>query len=622
VSDKQKRTVGNTDPAISELLERLNDSAADPARLLADQLAVQSILLSADDAAVVRFADQSQFHILAVYPDRGKLTALPQWLAASMDIIRQNTATPEPVIRSLPQHGDFQLNGRSIILHADDIEGLGRAMSVFLIDTPDDAQLAVLAGKVELSAALCRSSVTARSSTRIRSNMERVGMATETLAAVNTEKRIKGMSMALCNEVAARWKCERVALGFLKGRYVQLKALSHTEHFSRKMEIIQDIEAAMEECLDQDIEVVFPAGDDATFVCRAAETLSRQHGPLNVLSLPLRQDAEVRAVLTLLRPLDNPFTIDEIEAIRLACQLCSPTVIKTGDTDRWFGARFASATREVLSHVLGPRHTWAKLTAVVIFAALIFLIFAKGQFKAQASCVLEAVYQQVIPAPFDGYLKTVEVEVDDQVQAGVTVLATLDTAELRLQLAAAQAERAGYLKQAAAAMRDGNTSSSQIAQASADQGQARIDLLAYQISQADIISPLTGRVVQGDLKRQIGAPVKIGDILFEVMPLDAMRAQLLIPEDEIFDVTTGQEGYLATYSYPSRRIHFRVEKIEPLAEVVNQRNVFRVRVQLSETPSWLRPGMEGVAKVHVAKRPYIWIWTRKIVNWIRMKLWI
>jgi hypothetical protein len=59
-----------------------------------------------------------------------------------------------------------------------------------------------------------------------------------------------------------------------------------------------------------------------------------------------------------------------------------------------------------------------------------------------------------------------------------------------------------------------------------------------------------------------------------------------------------------------------------MAEVVNQRNVFKVRVRLLETYPWMRPGMEGVAKVSVGKRRYVWIWTRKIINWIRMKFWL
>ena len=58
-----------------------------------------------------------------------------------------------------------------------------------------------------------------------------------------------------------------------------------------------------------------------------------------------------------------------------------------------------------------------------------------------------------------------------------------------------------------------------------------------------------------------------------------------------------------------------------MAEVVEQQNVFKVRVRLKDKPEWMRPGMEGVAKIDVDRRLYASIWTRKLVNWIRMKLW-
>jgi hypothetical protein len=32
--------------------------------------------------------------------------------------------------------------------------------------------------------------------------------------------------------------------------------------------------------------------------------------------------------------------------------------------------------------------------------------------------------------------------------------------------------------------------------------------------------------------------------------------------------------------------------------------------------------MEGVAKIRIGRRTYAYLWTRKLVNWVRMKLWI
>jgi transcriptional regulator with GAF, ATPase, and Fis domain len=452
--------------------------------------------------------------------------------------------------------------------------------------------------------------------------LERLKQAMEILSAVNRENKFTGAAMAFCNEVAAQWQCERASVGFLKGRYVQIKAMSHTEDFSKKMKVIQDIESAMEECLDQDVEILSPTPKESTYISRATDELSKRYGPLAVLSLPLRRNDKVIAVLTLERSANKAFSLDEIETARLTCELCTTRLANLYQYDRWIGATIADKTRNLIAGLLGPKHTWAKVLSILCFAAILFLIFAKGQFRIEAPFVLEATYQQMVPAPFDGYIKDVEVEVGEMVEGGSSVLASLDTAELRLNLAASKAERVGYLKQASAAMRDSETAQAQIAQANADKAQAQIDLLQYLISRASLISPISGIVVKGDLKRQIGAPVQTGDVLFEVCPLESLRAELRVPEDEIYYIKVEQEGNLATASYPGQRIKFVIERINPMAEVVKQRNVFKVRVHLVQRYPWMRPGMEGVAKVSVGKRRYVWIWTRKIINWIRMKLWL
>ena len=378
----------------------------------------------------------------------------------------------------------------------------------------------------------------------------------------------------------------------------------------------------MEECLDQDGEVIHPAPEDSTYISRQSAEFSKRYGPLAIASLPIRHGGKVWGVLTLERPADRPFTLDEVEAVRLALELCTARLVALQEHDRWIGAKLAGGLRESLAVLVGPRHTWAKITAILMFTAVVFLIFAKGNYRAEASFVLEGTQRQVIPAPFDGYLKAVNVEVSDTIQAGQTSLGELDTAELRLRLAEAKADQAGYRKQMDAAMRDGETAQAQIAGANADKAQAQIDLFEYMIGQARLLSPIGGTVVQGDLKRQIGAPVKTGDVLFEVTPLESLRAVLHVREDQIADVRVGQRGTLATASYPGEYLGFEVERVNPIAEVVKQENVFKVRVRLLELYPWMRPGMEGVAKIDLAKRRYAWIWTRKIVNWVRMRLWL
>ena len=575
-------------------------------------------------AVILRANSDKSVQVLSVCPRSEPLDPQQTWLRHSAQMYSEVVSTRKSVLQALqgPDERYGQPAQQHLMMIPFDISEINALVAVFLVEAKDTDLLERLHNQVQHGFHLLSLSE-ARSRTDIKpAAVKRFTQAVDVVSAVNQQEKFTSAAMAFCNEAASQWHCERVSLGLLKGRYVQVKAMNHTEEFHRKMELIQAIESAMEECLDQDTEILVPAPKEAAYIYRTTQNFSDYGNPRSIVSLPLRQQGNVFAVLTLERILENPFTPDDIETLRLSCELCTARLGDLYHYDRWFGSALAEKIRKMFATILGPTHTWAKLAAIGLFLALFFLTVAKGPFRPDAPFVLETVQQQVIPAPFDGYLKTVEVDVGQTVQQDTSVLATLDTAELRLQLAAANADKAGYLKQVSAAMRDNETAQAQIAQANADKAQAQIDLLEFQISRSQLTTPLGGMVVKGDLKRQIGAPVRTGDILFEVCPIESIRAQLLVPDDLVLYMEVGQEGRLATASYPDKPIRFVIERIDPMAEVVNQRNVFKVRARLTETYPWMRPGMEGVAKVEVGRKRYVWIWTRKVTNWLRMKLWL
>ena len=51
------------------------------------------------------------------------------------------------------------------------------------------------------------------------------------------------------------------------------------------------------------------------------------------------------------------------------------------------------------------------------------------------------------------------------------------------------------------------------------------------------------------------------------------------------------------------------------------RNVFRVEALLGSADAQLRPGMEGVAKLSVSRASLLWIWTRPIIERLRVIIW-
>ena len=547
------------------------------------------------------------------------------WLAQAAESASEVFGAGRTKIK--PLHGPQDMYGQAAGQHLVMIPlGAGQGVqgaAAYLVQTRDQRALAGSQERLELTISLLSLYQMRLMLGQRQASLQRLREGMETLSAVNGQKRFAGAAMAFCNEIASRWQCDRVGLGFLKGRYVHLRAMSHTEKFSRKMKLVQDMESAMEECLDQDVEVFYPSETEVSFVNRAAGDLSKRHGPTSVLSLPLRSEGEVVAVLTAERPWDQPFGTDEIESLRLVCELCTARLANLHEHDRWFGAKAAAGVRKGMGLVVGPKHSWAKLIAILVLAVIIFLVFVRGKYKADASFVLEATNRRVVPVAFSGYIKTVEVEPGDTVIAGQTVLATLRTDELRLELIDARAQREGLLLEVAAASREGEIARAQMAQARVEQAQAQIELLGYKISQARIVSPIDGIVVAGDLKRQIGAPMQTGDVLFEVASLETLRAELAVPEDQILEVKEGFEGELAVVGEPGQRVKFVVERINPIAELVKQRNVVKVQVRLDRRHDWMKPGMEGVAKITInEEHSYGWLWTRRLVNWLRMKLWL
>ena len=72
---------------------------------------------------------------------------------------------------------------------------------------------------------------------------------------------------------------------------------------------------------------------------------------------------------------------------------------------------------------------------------------------------------------------------------------------------------------------------------------------------------------------------------------------------------------------PGESIGFTVETITPVSEAIDGQNAFRVEARLDSIDQRLRPGMEGIAKTQVDRRLLLWIWTHKLMDWIRLKAW-
>ncbi|MBS3821443.1 MAG: GAF domain-containing protein, partial [Phycisphaerae bacterium] len=405
-----------TSPA--EALQRLAAFDGPPEAFLGNLLNVQCALVAARGAALMR-PTEGGIEPVAVYPPMKEGQTAPSWLAQMVETAEGVLQSGQTAVR--PLHGGEELYGEGAARHLILLPlrtGQGPiGVSGFYLEGAGD-RLDRVAERLELTSGLLHTYTLRQRLQRREIDLQLLRQSVESLAVVNQHARFTAAAMAMCNQLCSEWQAQRASIGFLQGRNVKLKAMSHTEKFTRNMQLVQAVEAAMEECLDQDLEIVYPAGNEATYVCRAAKTLGTQHGPSAVVSLPLRQNGEPVAVLTLERPPEKPLTAEDVETLRLTADLCTPRLVELQKRDRWFGARMASSMRDGAAVVIGPKHTWVKLIVILLTGLLAFLVFAKGTHTVEAQFAIEPAQQYQVSAPQDGTLMEVYVDVGDEVSEG------------------------------------------------------------------------------------------------------------------------------------------------------------------------------------------------------------
>jgi hypothetical protein len=115
--------------------------------------------------------------------------------------------------------------------------------------------------------------------------------------------------------------------------------------------------------------------------------------------------------------------------------------------------------------------------------------------------------------------------------------------------------------------------------------------------------------------------VERGQVLFTVAPLGTYRVISEVDERDIDEIRAGQHSELVLPAMPGQSFPFVVETVTPVSRAEEGRNFFRVEGKLAAPAPELRPGMEGIGKIHVDRRRLIWVWTHDMIAWFRFQLW-
>ena len=443
----------------------------------------------------------------------------------------------------------------------------------------------------------------------------------ELIATSLQHERFQAAATAVVTELATTLGCERVSIGFMKGRHIYLRALSHSAAFGKKTNLVRALEGAMDEAADQFATVVYPPLSGGPFqVTRAHAELTQKHGAGAVCTIPLTAARQILGALVLERPVGEEFDARTVALGENAALLVGPVLDVKRKEDRWLAHKAVDSLVTHASHLVGPRHVALKLSTGIAIAVSLFLAFAEGDYQVTANATLEGTVQRAVAAAIPGYIAEEHARAGDLVHKD-DLLATIDDRDLRIERLKWLSQRAQRTSEHREALARQERARVQVLLAQLDQAEAQLALIDEQLSRTRIFAPFDAIVVKGDLSQSLGAPVERGNVLFELAPLDTYRIIMKVDERDITNVAVGQGGHLALSSMPHDALPMVVEKITPVSVIEEGRNYFRVEASAKGGVDKLRPGMEGVGKIQIEQRKLIWIWTHKIVHWLRMWVW-
>lgn len=462
-----------------------------------------------------------------------------------------------------------------------------------------------------------------KSSLRIR-QVRSARMALDFLAAADEHRRFDGAVLALVNALPEFTGFERGAIGMLRGGRVRLEAFSRAAVFKRKSELVADLEAAMDEAVAQDDVIVFPRRKEMRVkIDLAHRAFASRSGSGAILTAPLI--VRGRAVGALLlekgRREDEVVGVDPdaIEEIRLAAASVAPLLKAKFDERRWISGRGRDLAGRGLSAVLGRRPAIA-LGALAALAVVVLPLVITVPLRISGKASLEGREQRAAVSLVDGFLREAPKRAGDRVAVG-DVLARLDDRDLQLELSRDEAAIAQAEQAVRSAMSGGERAKAAEASAQLAEARANYQLTRSRLADLDVVSPMEGIIVSGDLSQRLGAPVSRGDVLFEIARLDGYRVRIDVSEYDLAPVSPGQSGSVVLNSLPDQPLAIEVSTISSVSDPAGSENRFRLEARVVDLPEAARPGMEGIAKIDTGEASLAWVALRGTVRRMQIFFW-
>ncbi len=448
----------------------------------------------------------------------------------------------------------------------------------------------------------------------------------QALARAAKSSSMEELAFGITNALRNRIGGEQVVLGIVSGKRVRIVSISGLDEVRHQSPGVRSIQGAMEECLDLGEPIVCQReGDGAEDGLKSGHRLHRQwHGDAkgaSVASMPLRMDGETVAVLSLRRGAARPFTRGGIAEIQQQVEAYAPALLLTRRANRSVWRHAVDSVREAVGKLTSPGPHGSRITVIVTALFIGWFVFGTWEYQITVPCTVTPAKIRHAAAPFDGVLASAERIAGDHVRQG-DVLCTFDRRDLELQRSELEAEIAVLEREKDRTFAREERAEYQVAEANQRLARAKLAVAERRIEQSVLRAPIDGMVVVGDLRKRIGSVVEMGTPLFEVAPLEDWKLEVEVPEWAAEEVRAGLEGAFAFQARPESTQPFTIERMRPQAEVRDERNVFVAEARVKRPSEWMRPGMEGMARVHVGRRRVWWVALHRVIDYLQLNMWL
>ncbi len=438
----------------------------------------------------------------------------------------------------------------------------------------------------------------------------------ELVGQVSLAEDLPTAGMTLVSGLQQHLGVDRVALGVVGrgSRKCKLLAISGMSEFDRNSPLARALQSAIEETAwSESPRAWSPAAtlDNCTTLATALSQLAAVVGTRGLSGQRL-QTADGTLVGVWLM-WGDPRVTQASQSLDFAHAASSPLAAALDAAGR--AARVAwlrPIRRRLASYSL-------RVTLCLGVAAVCGILALPWQYKIGCEAELQPVTRRFVQAPFAGLFEKSLVKPGDFVHRN-QVLGRLDGRELRIEAASLEADANRAARSREANMAVNKTAAAQMDKLEMDRLEMKRQLLACRASQLDITSPLDGLVIAGDLEKSQGAPLSVGQSLYEIAPLDRMVLEVAIPVEEISHVRNGCEVTISLDAYPGQSWTATLLRVQPRAEVREADNVFIGEVELDNAAGQLRPGLKGRVKLLSDSRALGWIALHK--PWNRLMAWL